>query len=466
MKTSIYHPTVLKFMLQFFDLLTINLVYVLFYFFYFVVFDLQMSTISKSFWLIGNVSYVIVLCCVHVANGSRIISPDTITSFVLRTVLLQVLIFLAILSILRIPTPSLKDLLVFYIVAIGFIILGRYFLDRFINKKPVLQQSYLPRVVLIGCGKNIIDMANVLKYPWNGLELSGVFANSDTSTTLPGVIKLGSIDDALPWLKNNKIDEVYCGLPSMMSDQISPIIDYCENNLIRYFTVPTIQNHLKRGMVKLDVGNLSLIALRKEPLSHLSSRIVKRAFDIMVSATFLTLCYPIVYVVVGLGVKLSSPGPIYFKQKRTGMNGKEFVCLKFRSMVVNNTSDNLQATREDARKTRVGNFIRKTNIDELPQFINVLKGDMSIVGPRPHMLKHTETYSDLINKYMVRHLIKPGITGWSQVRGFRGETQKLSDMERRVRHDIWYVENWTFLLDLGIILRTVANMVIGEKKAY
>lgn len=160
------------------------------------------------------------------------------------------------------------------------------------------------------------------------------------------------------------------------------------------------------------------------------------------------------------------PGPIFFRQKRNGLNDKEFYCYKFRSMKVNAEADTLQATKDDPRKTRWGNIMRKTNIDELPQFINVLLGDMSIVGPRPHMLKHTEEYSKLINKYMVRHFVKPGITGWSQVTGYRGETKELKDMEGRVIGDIWYIEHWSFWLDIYIIYKTVRNAIHGEKNAY
>ena len=162
-------------------------------------------------------------------------------------------------------------------------------------------------------------------------------------------------------------------------------------------------------------------------------------------------------------IKITSSGPIFFRQKRNGLNNKEFWCYKFRSMKV---SDTLQATLNDPRKTKFGDFMRRTNIDELPQFINVLLGDMSIVGPRPHMLKHTEEYSKIINKYMVRHFIKPGITGWAQVTGFRGETRELEDMEGRVKADIWYMEHWSFLLDLYIMYKTVANVLHKDKQAY
>ena len=160
------------------------------------------------------------------------------------------------------------------------------------------------------------------------------------------------------------------------------------------------------------------------------------------------------------------PGPIFFKQKRSGIGGKEFWLYKFRSMKINTQSDALQATKDDPRKTRWGNILRKTSLDETPQFFNVLLGEMSVVGPRPHMLKHTQEYSQLINHYMIRHYIKPGITGWSQVTGYRGETKELSDMDGRVKGDIWYMEHWSLWLDIYIILKTIYNAIVGDKKAY
>lgn len=184
------------------------------------------------------------------------------------------------------------------------------------------------------------------------------------------------------------------------------------------------------------------------------------------SPVFSGYSFPFVYLIVGSIIKLTSPGPVFFKQMRTGLNGVDFVCYKFRSMKVNDEADSKQATADDPRKTRFGNFLRRSNIDELPQFINVFRGDMSIVGPRPHMLAHTETYARLIDKYMVRHFIKPGVTGWAQTHGFRGETRELSQMEERVKADIWYMEHWTMLLDIYIIYKTIANVVVGEKNAY
>ena len=202
------------------------------------------------------------------------------------------------------------------------------------------------------------------------------------------------------------------------------------------------------------------------PLQRKGNQFIKRTLDIIFASIVLILIYPLAYIIIGCCIKIMMPGKIIFSQKRHGQYGKVFTCYKFRSMKVNDEADSKQATVDDPRKTRFGNFLRRSNIDELPQFINVFKGDMSIVGPRPHMLAHTETYARLIDKYMVRHFIKPGVTGWAQTHGFRGETRELSQMEERVKADIWYMEHWTMLLDIYIIYKTIANVVMGEKNAY
>lgn len=192
---------------------------------------------------------------------------------------------------------------------------------------------------------------------------------------------------------------------------------------------------------------------------------LKRGFDIVFSLCFLCFVFPFVLLVVFIVTQCTMPGKLFFVQKRTGLSGRTFKCYKFRSMRKNEHSDVLQATKGDSRITRWGQIMRKTSLDETPQFINVLLGDMSVVGPRPHMLKHTEEYTALIDGYMLRHEVKPGVSGWSQIKGFRGEIKQLKDMENRVKSDLWYIRNWHFLLDLYIILKTVTICFGNDKNA-
>lgn len=200
------------------------------------------------------------------------------------------------------------------------------------------------------------------------------------------------------------------------------------------------------------------------PLVKRANVAVKRAFDILFSACFLLVFFPFVCLAAGIAIRFSSPGAVFFVQERRGKGGRPFRCYKFRSMRVND--DSRQATADDPRTTRVGRFLRRTNLDELPQFINVLKGEMSVVGPRPHPLWLDGQYASVIEGYMLRYAVKPGITGWAQVNGCRGETRRTEDMERRIARDLWYLRNWTFFLDISIILRTIVSMFRGDRNAY
>ena len=233
--------------------------------------------------------------------------------------------------------------------------------------------------------------------------------------------------------------------------------------MIKFYYVATAEEKLNLQPVQMD--DLEVMGTYSSPLEDPLNRLLKRLVDILLSAILLVptvLLLPLIAIII----KCQSPGSIFFRQRRTGLDGREFWCWKFRSMHVNSTADSQQATEDDPRKFPFGNFMRKTSIDELPQFWNVLRGDMSIVGPRPHMLAHTEQYDKLIDRYMVRHFVKPGITGWAQVTGFRGETRELWQMEGRVERDIWYIQHWSLWLDLRIIWLTFKTIFKRDDKAY
>ena len=281
--------------------------------------------------------------------------------------------------------------------------------------------------------------------------------------------KLGSMDDLLNDLKQQEkmpqCDELYVCVSRKKKELIRSLSDFCDRHVIKFYYVPvsleTIGLNLKPEMLEF----MEVFTTYESPLENPVNKTLKRAFDIVLSLFFLifvALIFPIIWLII----KTQSPGPVFFKQLRTGLDGKEFLCYKFRSMHVNDDADKVQATKDDPRKYAFGNFMRKTNIDELPQMWNVLKGDMSFVGPRPHMLAHTEYYSQLIDKYMVRHFVRPGITGWAQVTGYRGETKELWQMEGRVRRDIWYMEHWSVWLDIRIIWLTLKLMIVRDKHAY
>ena len=258
-------------------------------------------------------------------------------------------------------------------------------------------------------------------------------------------------------------DELYLCVPRTERKVIEFVSQLCDRRMVKFYYVPPANESFNMQSVFID--DIEVFASYASPLEEPLNRLVKRASDIVVSIFALGIT-GLLLPVVAIAIKMQSPGPLLFRQRRTGMDGKDFWCLKFRSMHVNADSDRVQATKDDPRKFPFGNFMRKTNIDELPQFWNVLCSDMSIVGPRPHMLAHTKQYSELIGKYMVRHFVKPGITGWAQVTGFRGETSELWQMEGRVERDIYYIQHWSIWLDLRIIWMTVKTIFKRDKKAY
>ena len=260
-------------------------------------------------------------------------------------------------------------------------------------------------------------------------------------------------------------DELYVCLSRREREKVKILSDYCDRHVIRFYYVPISVEQLGMRLKRELYEDMELFTTYEVPLEYPMHKSLKRLFDLVMSLIVLIVGIPLLPI-VALIIKIQSPGPVFFRQERTGYNGKNFLCYKFHSMRVNKDADKLQATENDPRKFPFGNFMRKYNIDELPQFWNVFKGDMSVVGPRPHMLYHTEKYSQLIERYMVRHFVKPGITGWAQVTGYRGETRELWQMEKRVKQDIWYIENWTIWLDLRIIWMTFRTMVVHDKKAY
>ena len=320
--------------------------------------------------------------------------------------------------------------------------------------------------IYLGSSSSIRELYTEQSHKNTGYRVMGYFDDEPDEKMNKDIPYLGKLDTVIDYLNSNPVDNIYSSLPSNRSQLILQTIHWSEQNFAHFFHVSHMRNYLHHRMTLDTVGDVPVLSLHASPLNDIDNRIVKRTFDLIMSGIFLCTVFPFIYIIVGGIIKITSPGPIFFKQKRNGINGKEFWCYKFRSMKVNKDADKIQATKNDPRKTKFGDFMRKTNIDELPQLINVFLGDMSLVGPRPHMLKHTEEYSQLIDNYMVRHFVKPGITGWAQVTGFRGETKELHQMEGRVKADIWYLEHWSFLLDLYCIYKTFANVIIGEKNAY
>ncbi len=275
-----------------------------------------------------------------------------------------------------------------------------------------------------------------------------------------------SLEKSFAYIIENNIDEIYCSIAEFTNDQIREISDFTDNNLKILKFIPDNKEIFTKKLEYQYLGITPVLSLRTIPIDTAINQFIKRAFDIIVAIIALVGILSWLTPLMAILIKLDSKGPVFFKQKRNGLDYREFYCYKFRSMRPNKRANLNQVSRNDERITTIGRFIRKTSMDELPQFINVLKGDMSVVGPRPHMVSHTHMYAERIDKFMVRHFIKPGITGLAQVSGCRGEVETDNDIINRVKFDIFYVENWSLLLDIKIIIITIVKAIRGDDKAY
>ncbi len=419
---------------------------------------------GRAVWLMANIAYIPVAYGLRSTHKSRSIQMEHVVANAIKAVAGHALVYISGLYFLEIDDIPWQVLSEFY--GILLIVLPLWWtISRLMIKYYRRRGGNFSKVIIVGTNSTAIRLQQeLLSDNGFGYKFMGFF-DDDPKPGIPEDLYRGSVNDLDDYVRENQINEIFCTLPGENESALSHTLSVADANVAKYYYVPPIPRYINRNFEMFALGAMPVISVRHNPLMQMRNRILKRGFDIVFSSIALAL-FPLILIPAAIAIKISSPGPVFFKQKRTGYKGKEFLCYKFRTMRVNTQSDSLQATQHDPRKTRVGDFMRRTNIDELPQFINVFLGNMSVVGPRPHMLKHTEEYSLLIDKYMVRHLIKPGITGWAQVNGLRGQTEQLWQMEERVEHDVWYIEHWSFLLDLKIIVRTLINALHGEKNAF
>ena len=420
----------------------------------------------EIYFLVNNIALMLAMAHFYTIIHMRLVSAGDIFRRIVGLSAVQAILAYVLLRVIDYHLP------IGYLVwIVGTCFFGALLIKRLCERWFVKLYRQAGRntraVTLVGTDSELLEVYHkLMNDPTLGYHVVGYYGDDTLSNEL---VCLGSVDDFVKGLDNPdglKLgDELYLCVSRKERENIRRISKLCDHRLIRFYYVPisveTIGLNLKRELL----DDMEVFTTYENPLQNPVKRWAKRCFDIVLSLVFLiptAIIFPFIFIII----KIQSPGPILFKQKRTGLDGKTFNCLKFRSMHVNKDADKLQATENDPRKFPFGNFMRKANIDELPQFLNVLKGDMSIVGPRPHMLAHTEQYSALIDKYMVRHMVKPGVTGWAQVTGFRGETKELWQMEGRVKRDIWYMEHWSIWLDIRIIWITAKTIFIHDKHAY
>ncbi len=453
----------LRFILILTDLLVLNVAYLASYFIIANQFQLKDQyihylVISNLLWLLS--SSIFGSYTAHVLQKIELIYKSTIKSAILHCVL-----FVFYLTFSKDVAFSRNLLLLFYAtLSVGLLF------SRFTG---TMIQMLLKKHF------NIRKPVAVLGMNTTGLRLAGFFENNKSNFSFEGFLDennglyvdvdgniLPSATEQIKLAAQNGIKEVYVSLTPDRMAEAGNLLQEAERQCVRLKLVPDLSQSLAAPFQLNYMGDFPVISLRKEPLEHIENRFRKRIFDLFFSSLVILFVLSWLYPIIALLIKMESKGPVLFKQLRSGRDNASFWCYKFRSMTVNNDSDTKQASKDDARVTSIGKFLRKTSLDELPQFFNVFFGDMSVVGPRPHMLKHTEQYKAIIDQFMVRHFTKPGITGWAQVSGFRGETKEHSQMESRVEHDIWYLENWSLMLDIKIIFMTIINVIKGEENAF
>lgn len=349
---------------------------------------------------------------------------------------------------------------IFTYVFSSFIVVGffKYLVFFLLKKYRVHYKGNIRSIIIIGSKQNTLELTNYFtQNPYLGYVIVKHFdVKNDKSINISNVFE---------FISDNKIEEVYASLDDLSKNETEKLIEFTDNSLITLRLIPDNKSTLCRNLAVEYYGIIPIIVLRKIPLEiDINSRL-KRTFDIIFSLFVIIFILSWLTLILGLLIKIESRGPIFFKQNRPGFKEQDFLCYKFRSMMINKTTEK-EATRNDPRVTKIGKFIRKTSIDELPQFFNVLLGDMSVVGPRPHLWAQNKTYGTKVKKYMIRHHVSPGVTGLAQVRGFRGEIETDEDMVNRIKYDVFYIENWSIWMDVKIIMQTVVNIFKGEEKAY
>ena len=432
------------------DLCVINLL-ALFYFF--------PQADATKYVLIITLSWVFLSIYSNFYEVYRYTKEIAILTLIFRQLILFTLVVFAFSGFYHEFNMDYKTILkyvVYSFIVIGIIKFTIYFL---LQKYRSDFGGNFRTTIIIGKNKQTLALQNFFnKHPEYGYLQKRTFNLKDRKDI--------ELEDCFNFIKEEEIEEIYCSISELTNDQLNRVIDFADNNLKILKFLPDNKEIYSKRLKYEYYDYIPILSQRNIPIEDSFNLFIKRTFDIVFSSVVIVFILSWLTPIIAIIIKLESKGPVFFKQSRNGFNYEEFDCYKFRSMTPNKGAHLSQATKGDQRITKVGAFIRKTSIDELPQFFNVLFGDMSVAGPRPHMVSHTNLYAKRVDKFMVRHFVKPGITGLAQIKGFRGEIETDKDIINRVKYDIFYVENWSLLLDLKIEFQTFLNALKGEDKAY
>ncbi|MEO6682733.1 MAG: undecaprenyl-phosphate glucose phosphotransferase [Ginsengibacter sp.] len=452
--------------LVFLDLLILNLIY--------LICQILFSKINNSFlsieaynyyWLISNGVWIILSFFLGTYSKEVILSFQTFTKRTIQAYLVWIILIMFYLFFSREVVIS-RLFTITTISCFGAGLLLNRFLSLGINNYFGKSEFLNKKIIIIGYNETAKKLATYFEQDGLSTQVLGYIENEENITELSNYPILANVSDTLKIAKELNIHEIFSTITPEQDKGIYQLMMQSEKECIRFRIVPNLSVFITREVHIEFIGDLPILSLRSEPLDDVTNRIKKRTLDVLISIFVLIFIMSWLIPILGLIIWIQSGSPIFFKQLRTGKNKKPFYCLKLRSMKVNKDADKVQATQGDNRVTKIGGFLRKTSLDEFPQFINVLRGEMSLVGPRPHMVQHTTYYSKIVDGYMVRQFIKPGITGWAQISGYRGEITNPEQIQMRVSKDLWYLENWTLWLDIQILFLTIYYIFKGDGKAY
>ncbi len=391
----------------------------------------------------------------------RFTTPVEITSKIVKQGILFLLVIIAFFPFSKEALFSGKAIAYFMISSFTLITIFKYLLFYYLKKYRVVTGSNYRSAVIIGYTPESIRLKELFETRIDyGYRFLGFFSDKKSNANIKG-----RLDELTKFVLEHNVDEIYCSLNEITNEQLKDLVDFADEYRKTIKFIPDTKEIFSKSLKMEYYEVFPVLSLQKTLLHDPLTKAFKRGFDIVFSIIVIVGLLSWLVPLLAILIKAESRGPIFFKQGRPGMDEKEFFFYKFRSMQINKTTEK-EASKNDPRVTRIGRILRKTSIDEMPQFLNVLLGDMSVVGPRPHLWSQNKIYGSKIKKYMVRHYVKPGITGLAQVRGFRGEIETDEDMINRIKYDVFYIENWSLLLDLKIIVQTVINIFKGEEKAY
>jgi putative colanic acid biosynthesis UDP-glucose lipid carrier transferase len=455
----------LKTILVFLDLTAINFVWLITYLYFLNNLTTQTNNLFYSFAFFVNFIWIAISLAFGLYDEKSVMAFEVFSQKTAK-VYFSWLVLMAMILVYAAEIHTISEHIIFFSF---FSLLGisanRLF---YLGIKKYLSQQHdmINRVLILGFNDTAKKLAKYLEEDGLNTQLMGFVENDENMDELTTYPVYANIENAVNVAKQLNVHEIFSTITPEQNNIIYRLIRDSEEQCMRFKVVPSLSSHVNKDVVIDFIKDLPVLSMRADPLEDVGNRMKKRIFDVVVSGLVIIFILTWLIPLVAILILLDSRGPVFFTQLRTGLTDNPFFCYKFRTMRVNNESDSKQATKHDSRVTRLGAFLRKTSIDEFPQFFNVFRGEMSLVGPRPHMLKHTSEYAKIVEHYMIRQMLKPGITGWAQVNGLRGEISSPMQIQQRVASDLWYLEHWSIWLDIKIMFLTIHKVFVGDKQAY